>query len=111
MNTTHKNNLTNLQITIEDQIENNMLYATEIKNAILNKLPRNMEITEFKTKPYRDWSKHEKYQDDVSVHCSLTYESDDNSGELRFSVNCYNEDYSFDSIVDAHSYSIINPMG
>ena len=102
--------MTNLQITIEDQIENNKLYAIEIKNAILNKLPRNMEITEFKTTPYREYSSYAS-QDDVSVHVSLTYESDDNSGELRFSANCYNDGYPFDYLVDIHTANIIDPMG
>ena len=97
--------MTNLQITIEDQIENNMLYATEIKNAALNKLPRSMEITEFKTITMREYTSNAHpdnvaHEDDVSVHCTLTYESDDNSGEILFSVNCYNPGYPFDYIVD-----------
>jgi hypothetical protein len=90
-----KNQMT---ITKQDQIENNKLYAIEIKNAVLNKLPRNLDITITECIPFPNeiscWTKFDVTKDGK------------NCGGYCFSANLYNEDYSFQTVVDAAVLSI-----
>ena len=87
-----------MTMTIEDQIENNKLYATEIKNAVLNKLPRNLDITISECKPFSNeiscWTKFDVTRDGK------------NCGSYCFSANMYNDDYPFETVVNAAVWSI-----
>ncbi len=90
--------MTNLQITMEDQIENNKLYAIEIKNAVLNRLPRNIDITIDECEP-----------DENEISCYTKFIISKNGkyvGKYIFSANAYNENYSFDTVVNAAVYSL-----
>ena len=80
-----------MTITIEDQIENNKLYATEIKNAVLNKLPRNLDITKMTLEA----------EDGISVRVQFDISLDGKEcGDYRFYANLYNDNYPFQTVVD-----------
>ena len=84
-----------MTITRQDKIENNKLYATEIKNAVLSKLPRNIDITKVTCRVSKlDETESVRVQFDISVD---GYEA----GDYSFYANLYNPNYTFEALVNS----------
>ena len=83
-----------MTMTKQDKVENNKLYAIEIKNEVLRKLPRNIDITsiDFSTKFLKDTD------DSVRVTYEITLDGQE-AGSYSWYSNCMNENYSFETLV------------